>query len=485
MKDLAELAIDIGQSKGATALEVRIQELTNEEIELRDLVPTNLTSTESCGIGIKVYQENSWGFASTSVLNKNGVEETVMLALEIAKAGAGISHNTSSRVPEPVHVDHWVLPIHQDTFTISVEEKLRLLEKINRTCQNVKGVRSVISNMAFQRRHQYFSNMEGSQIDQVSYLGGVGFVVIASDGNDRQVRSYPNSFGGQFAATGYELVYDWPLLENAERIAEEAVALLRAPECPSRKCDLILDGSQLALQIHETFGHPAELDRVLGYEANFAGTSFLTREQRHNLRYSSDIVNLYADARPAHIIAAGTYAYDDEGVAAQRTDLVKNGIFVNYLFSRDTAAEIGEPRSNGCVRASGWNRVPIIRQTNVCLEPGNWQLEALIADTEDGILMQTNKSWSIDDKRENFQFGTEIAWEIKNGKRTRILKNPTYSGLTTDFWQSCDAICGKDEWVLWGIPNCGKGQPEQLLAISHGASPARFRNIDVGVSRAK
>jgi TldD protein len=241
----------------------------------------------------------------------------------------------------------------------------------------------------------------------------------------------------------------------------------------------------LALQIHESCGHPAELDRVLGYEANFAGTSFLTKDKRNALRYSSDIVNLYADARPEHLAGAGTFAYDDEGVAAQRTDLVKNGIFVNYLFSRDTAAEIGEQRSNGCMRASSWNRTPLIRQTNVCLEPGNWELEALIADTKNGILMQTNKSWSIDDKRENFQFGTEIAWEIRNGKKTRILKNPTYTGVTTDFWQSCDAICNKDEWQLWGIPNCGKGQPEQVIAISHGAAPARFRNINVGGSRVK
>ncbi|MFQ5631673.1 MAG: TldD/PmbA family protein [bacterium] len=485
MKDLAELAIEIGETGGVSAIEVRIQELANEEIELRDLVPTNLTLNESYGVGIKVYRKNGWGFASTSVLNKSGIEKTVKLALEIADASAAASLDTHARVSEPVHVDSWVLPIHHDPFKISVEEKLQLLEKINTTCHKVAGVRAVVSNMAFQRRHQYFANLEGSRIDQVSYLGGVGFVVVASDGNDRQVRSYPNSFGGQIAATGYELVYDWPLVENAERIAEEAVALLHAPECPVRNCDLILDSSQLALQIHETFGHPAELDRVLGYEANFAGTSFLTREKRLKLRYSSDIVNLYADARPTKITGARTFAYDDEGVTAQRTELVKDGIFVNYLFSRDTAAEIDASRSNGCVRASGWNRVPIIRQTNVCLEPGEWELEELIADTKDGVLMQTNKSWSIDDKRENFQFGTEIAWEIKKGKRTRILKNPTYGGLTTDFWRSCDAICGKAEWTLWGIPNCGKGQPEQILAISHGASPARFRNIDVGISRAK
>ena len=246
---------------------------------------------------------------------------------------------------------------------------------------------------------------------------------------------------------------------------------------------IILDGSQLGLQIHESVGHPIELDRVLGMEANFAGTSFLTLEKLGNLRYGSELVNVVADARQEHGPGLGTFAYDDEGVAAQWTPIITNGRFTGYLSSRETAHTIGAARSGGTLRAEGWNRLPMIRMTNVSILPGEkpLSLEQLIAATDDGIYMETNKSWSIDDKRYNFQFGCEIAWEIKSGKRVRMLKNPSYSGITTEFWNSMDAICSRDEWTLWGTPNCGKGQPQQVMGTGHGASPARFRNIRVGL----
>jgi TldD protein len=236
------------------------------------------------------------------------------------------------------------------------------------------------------------------------------------------------------------------------------------------------------LQIHESIGHPIELDRVLGMEANFAGTSFLTLEKLGNLRYGSELVNVVADARQEHGPGLGTFAYDDEGVAAQSTPIITNGRFTGYLSSRETAHTIGAARSGGTLRAEGWNRLPMIRMTNVSILPGEkpLSLEQLIAATDQGIYMETNKSWSIDDKRYNFQFGCEIAWEIKRGKRARMLKNPSYSGITTEFWNSMDAICSRDEWTLWGTPNCGKGQPQQVVGTGHGASPARFRNIRVG-----
>lgn len=479
VKAIVENALDVATARGATGAEVRLVELKKEEIEMQDRVPSKLTFDESQGIGIKIYTENGWGFASTNEVEPAEIERVVSRAIALAQA-----HRrplSLPRVPEPAHVDKWVLPIHQDPFEISVEEKLRLLDEINSSCLKVRGIQTVYSSMAFERRRQLFANLEGSRIEQLSYLSGVGYVVVASNGAERQIRSYPNSFGGQYAAAGYELIYHWPLLENAQRIAEEAVALLDAPDCPSRECDLILDGSQLALQIHESCGQPAELDRVLGYETNFAGTSFLTPAHRRQLKYSSNIVNIYADARPDRFAGAGTFAYDDEGVQAQRTDIVKDGCFVNFLTSRDLAGAVQDERSNGCVRASGWNRAPLIRMTNICLAPHEGTLDQLIADTKDGIYMKTNKSWSIDDRRYNFQFGTELAWEVKNGHKTRMLKNPTYGGTTTRFWQSCDAICGNAEWELWGIPNCGKGQPEQILAVSHGASPARFRRVKIGV----
>ncbi|MGA6985554.1 MAG: TldD/PmbA family protein, partial [Terriglobales bacterium] len=301
-------------------------------------------------------------------------------------------------------------------------------------------------------------------------------------GSEIQKRSYPNSFGGQWQNLGYELIEEMKLPENARRVSEEAVALHRAEQCPEGTATIILDGSQLGLQIHESIGHPIELDRVLGMEANFAGTSFLTLENLGHLRYGSELVNVVADARQEHGPGLGTFAYDDEGVAAQSTPIITHGRFAGYLSSRETAHTVGAARSGGTLRAEGWNRLPMIRMTNVSILPGEkpLSLEQLIAATDDGIYMETNKSWSIDDKRYNFQFGCEIAWEIKHGKRLRMLKNPSYSGITTEFWNSMDAICSRDEWALWGTPNCGKGQPQQVVGTGHGASPARFRKIRVG-----
>jgi TldD protein len=315
-------------------------------------------------------------------------------------------------------------------------------------------------------------------------LSGAGFVALAFANGDIQKRSYPNSFGGQYQLKGYELIHELRLLENARRVGEEAVALHRAIQCPQWNGTLILDSSQLGLQIHESVGHPIELDRVLGTEANFAGMSFLTLDNLRKLRYGSNLVNVVADARIEHGPGLGTFAYDDEGVAAQRADIIRDGEFVNYISSRETAAEIGEPRSTGAMRAEGWNRLPLVRMTNISIVPGPTPLglEDLIADTEDGVYLETNRSWSIDDKRFNFQFGTEIGWEIKRGKRTRMVKNPSYSGITTEFWNSMDAICSAEHWTLWGTPNCGKGQPQQTMGTGHGAAPARFRNVKIGTA---
>jgi TldD protein len=332
--------------------------------------------------------------------------------------------------------------------------------------------------MSFSRERQIFVSTLGSAIDQTRTVSGAGFEANSFRGDEIQKRSYPNSFGGQHQLKGYELVSELNLLENAPRIAEEAVALHSAAQCPEGRFDLILDSSQLGLQIHESIGHPIELDRVLGSEANYAGMSFLTLDKLNALRYGSDIVNVVADARIEHGPGLGTFAFDDEGVPAQRSQVIENGLFRAYLASRETAATIGLPRSNGCMRAEGWARLPLIRMTNVSLLPGEQTLGQVFDG--DGIYMETNKSWSIDDKRYNFQFGSEIGWEIRNGRRTRMLKNPSYSGITTEFWNSCTAVAGPEHWTLWGTPNCGKGQPEQVMGTGHGASPARFRDVKIG-----
>ena len=284
---------------------------------------------------------------------------------------------------------------------------------------------------------------------------------------------------------GYELVESFDLVGNAPRIAEECVALHSAAQCPEGQKTIILGSSQLGLQIHESIGHPIELDRVLGMEANFAGMSFLTTEKLRKLKYGSDIVNVVADARLEHGPGLGTFAYDDEGVPAQCTPIITDGLFTGYLSNRETASAIGEKRSGGTMRCESWNRLPMIRMTNISINPGTWKYDDLIADTDDAILMETNRSWSIDDRRYHFQFSTEIGWEIKGGKKGRMIKNPSYSGITTEFWNSCDAICSRDYWTLWGTPNCGKGQPQQVMGTGHGASPARFRNIKVGIAFAK
>ncbi|MEM3393626.1 MAG: TldD/PmbA family protein, partial [Candidatus Methanomethylicia archaeon] len=246
--------------------------------------------------------------------------------------------------------------------------------------------------------------------------------------------------------------------------------------------NVIIGGSQLALQIHESCGHPTELDRALGAEAAYAGTSFLTPDKLGKFRYGSEIVNLVADATAPG--GLGTFGYDDEGVPAQRVYLVREGIFVNYLSDRTSAGELGL-ESTGAARASGWNRIPIVRMTNINLEPGDWDFEELIRETKQGIYMETNRSWSIDDKRLNFQFGTQIAYLIENGEMKELVKNAVYTGITYEFWRNCDAICNSKYWRMYGTPNCGKGQPGQMMYVGHGTAPARFKNIRVfgGVRR--
>ncbi len=343
----------------------------------------------------------------------------------------------------------------------------------------IAGVTLSETSMQFRRIEQWYASTIGSRIHQIKMQSGAGIVAMSFAGDELQKRSYPASFGGQHQLAGYELIESLDLVGNAPRVAEEAVALHKAAQCPEGERTIILEGSQLGLQVHESVGHPIELDRVLGMEANFAGMSFLTLEKLGKLRYASDIVNVVADARLEHGPGLGTFGYDDEGVPAQCTPVITNGLFTGYLSDRETAPAIGLDRSGGTMRAESWNRLPMIRMTNISLLPGAWRYDDLIADTDDAILMATNRSWSIDDRRYHFQFSTEIGWEIKSGKRTRMLKNPSYSGITTEFWNSCDAICSRDHWTLWGTPNCGKGQPMQTMGTGHGAAPSRFRNIRV------
>ena len=480
MKELTDIALDTATQRGASYADIRIIHTEDESVYAKNEKPSQIDRSDDLGFGVRVIANGAWGFASSNEVNKSEVEKIAVLAVEIAKASATLATEAVSLAPEEPHQDVWQTPVQIDPFQVGIEKKIDLLLEINAELMKVKQIKVANSQMNFTREHQFFANTEGSFIEQTLIFSEVGYSATAVGDGDMQRRSFPSSFGGQGMTKGYELVEELPLLENTRRTAEEAAMLLTAKQCPQRTTDLILEGSQLALQIHESIGHPTELDRVLGTEANYAGTSFATIDKLGKLQYGSPIVNIVADSTVLHGMA--TVGYDDEGVAAQKWHIIKDGILVGYLTSRETVSAIGGNQSHGAMRAHGWSNIPLIRMTNMSLMPGDWTLEELIADTKDGVYMETNKSWSIDQQRVNFQFATEIAWEIKNGKKIQPLKNPSYQGITTEFWNSCDAICNEDYFVLWGLSNCGKGQPGQVAQMSHGAAPARFRNVKVGVA---
>ena len=482
MKQIANWVLDTAALRGASYADTRIVAERSRALTTKNGKVGSAADAESLGMSVRVIADGAWGFAASAELGRDAVEATAARAVEIARASARVKQHDVRLAPEKPVVAEWTTPYKIDPFSVSVEQNIELLLKIDAELRAVAGITLAEANLNFHREEQWFASSEGSDIHQTKLSTGAGYAAYAFAGNEIQKRSYPNSYGGQWQNKGYELIDELELVKNARRIAEEAVALHGADQCPEGTFDVILDSSQLGLQIHESIGHPIELDRVLGMEANFAGTSFLTLDKLRTLRYGSELVNVVADARQEHGPGLGTFGFDDEGVPAQCTPIITNGLFTGYLSSRETAHTIGESRSGGTLRAEGWNRLPMIRMTNISLLPGAkpLSLEQLIAGTDHGILMQTNRSWSIDDKRFHFQFGCEIGWEIKNGRRVRMVKNPSYSGITTEFWNSLDAICSREEWTLWGTPNCGKGQPQQVMGTGHGAAPSRFRGIRVG-----
>jgi TldD protein len=482
MWDLSTHALDTARLRGASYADVRVMHLRQRDLTTKNGQVGTLAQSESIGLGIRVLANGAWGFASTDHLTRDGVSACAAQAVTIAKASALAKRSNAVMVPEDPYVDSWQSPFRKDPFEIPLETQLALLLAADGEMCRVKGVTLTETGMQFRKIDSWFASSIGSRIHQRKVITGCGIAATSFQDEEIHKRSYPNSFGGQHSLQGYELVESLDLLKHAPRVAEESAALHSAAQCPQKTGTLILGSTQLGLQIHESVGHPIELDRVLGQEANFAGTSFLTLDQLNKLRYGSDIVNVVADARLDHGPGLGTFAYDDEGVPAQCTDIIKDGQFRGYLSNRETAHLIGLKRSSGTMRTESWNRLPIIRMTNISLLPGTWSFDDLLADTDDGILMETNRSWSIDDRRYQFQFSTEVGWEIKGGKKARMLKNPSYSGITTEFWNSCDAICNSDHWTLWGTPNCGKGQPMQTMGTGHGTSPARFRNIRIGAA---
>ena len=485
MDQILANALDTARQRGAAYADVRLVVNREQRIVVRNGVVETLTSDESVGMGIRALYEGAWGFASTRELSNGSADRAAALAMEIARASArvnGAGPNARELLGRPVDSKGvYSTPIDVDPFAVPLADKLAILLAADAEMDRVPQVSARMGNVLAIREHRTFANTEGAMVEQTIYEGGGGIQATAVGNGETQRRSYPQSHGRQQGCAGWEYVVAMDLPANARRVAEEAAELLSAEQCPTNvTTDLVIEGSQLALQIHESCGHAVELDRALGDEAAFAGTSFLTPDLLHNFQYGSDHVNITADSTSA--TGLGTFGWDDEGVPAQSTDIIRNGRFVGYLMSRESAARLGLD-SNSCMRASSWNRIPLIRMTNVSLSPGEWALDDLIADTDDGIYLETNRSWSIDDRRYNFQFGTEVGREIKHGKLGRLLRNCTYTGITPEFWRSCDAVCGPQHWQLWGTPRCGKGQPGQIAHTSHGASASRFRGVRVGVMR--
>lgn len=483
MQDLAKRALNIAQQLGASYADVRVMERITEGISVKNGHVEGVSSQSSSGFNVRVIVNGAWGFAASARMDNTEVERVTKQAVQIARASALVSGDPVRLAPLPVQRGSYQTPLQKDPFAIPLNEKVQLLLDADAAMRSAQGVALSSAQMEYAREHKYFASSEGSEIEQELHEAGAGMSASAVDPESQEIqtRSYPNSFGVHGGTGGYEFIEALKLVEHGARVGEEAVKLLSAPQCPGGTRTIILDAPQTGLQIHESCGHPIELDRVLGMEAGFVGKSFLTLDRLNsNYRYGSEVVNMTADATIPG--ALGTFGWDDEGVPAQRTPIVSNGIFTGYLMSRDTASML-DLSSNGCVRADSWNRLPMIRMTNVSLEPGTWKLADLIADTDDGIFMSINKSWSIDDRRLNFQFGVELAYEIKNGKLGQMYKNATYTGITPQFWGSCDAVCGGDEWIVWGLPNCGKGEPMQVMRTGHGAAPTRFRNVQVGVGR--
>ena len=481
MDQLLLSTLDTAKVKGAEYADIRSVETSQERFVVRNGAVETITRDESTGFGIRVLINGAWGFASSPDITSDNLNKTTALAIQIAKASASHNRNAVDLGPAVTSKGTYITPIEIDPFKIPLDQKIDLLLESDKCMASVKKIRSRLSSLVFIREHKIFANTEGAYTDQTIYESGGGIQSTAVGDSEVQRRSYPQMNGRQQGCAGWEYITSLDIPGNSEKTAMEAAALLTAESCPTDIItDVIIGGSQLALQVHESCGHPIELDRVLGEEAAYAGTSFLTPDKLNNFSYGSEYVNITADS--LRTPGLGSFGWDDEGVPSQTTPIVSSGQFVGYLMSRESASTLGLT-SNGCMRASSWNRLPMIRMTNVSLEAGTWSLDDLISDTDSGIFMETNRSWSIDDRRYNFQFGTEMGYEIKNGKIGKLLKNCTYTGITPEFWNSCDAVCNSDHWVMWGTPNCGKGQPGQIGHTGHGASPARFRNIRVGVLR--
>ncbi len=477
MRELCRTAVEAALAAGASYADARIVVRRAQRIATKNGLVDEISDLESEGIGVRVLVDGTWGFASEGRLDEAAARESATRASAFARAAAGTRTERALAPTEPRRASYKT-PAARNPFEVSIADKVELCLRAERGLRQ-PGVNVTQAAVRAQSEHKLLLTSDGTEVDQEILECGGGIDALASHDGVFQMRSYPSAHVGSSAQAGWEYVEGLDLEGAAPLVGEQAAALARAPRCPDGVTTVVIDAEQMQLQVHESVGHPTELDRVYGTEASYAGTSFLAPANLGTLRYGSDLMNVTADATTP--TGLGTFAFDDEGVAARREPVVEAGILRSFLSSRESAARLGAG-AGGSMRADGWSRMPLVRMTNLHLEPGEGTFDELLDGIEAGIYLERNRSWSIDDKRLNFQFGTQAAWEIRNGRLGRLLRDAVYTGVTPVFWGSLDAVAGVSEWRLHGLTNCGKGQPGQHAHVSHGASPARFRNVEVGAS---
>jgi TldD protein len=429
------------------------------------------------GIGVRVLVDGTWGFAARPVQDAADAVRAAEQALATARASVGTSAPVRF-APMPAASGRYETAVEIDPFAVDAGTRQRLLDEVLANATRPREVAAAQAGVNAKRQHRHLGNSEGSRQHQHFLETGAGLVANAVGHGDVQRRSYPNSFHGNTAAAGWEYIATLDLVNQAVRVGEEAVALLTAPVAPAGTADVVIGAQQVSLQIHESSGHALELDRILGDEANYAGTSFLSVDDIGSRRYGSPAVTITSD--PTIPGTRGSFAFDDEGTPARRTRLIDQGLFAATLSNRDAAGRSGQ-QLTGAARSDGWAYLPVCFSTHVYLEPGQGSLDELLERMGDGFYIDDNRSWSIDNRRWNFQFGTEVAYEVRRGRRGRLLKNFSYGGITPQFWGSVEAVAGPEELRIFGYP-CGKGEPKQWGFLSHAAAPMLVRNLRIGVA---
>jgi TldD protein len=500
-KGLADVALAEARKNGCTYADIRFTRRTNSSVNASGGNPDfegfggfgggrgrasgsgfgDGDERGAAGCGVRVIHGGVWGFASSPIVTEDEIRRITRIATEVAKGSAIAKRMDVRLAPVPAYVDYWTTPIEKDPDKISRDDKLALVQKVVDIASTTKHVTNVSASVQIEREWKYFASTEGSYIEQELWSARPSFTVTARKDGETRARTYV----GEMMTGGWEVVDKAQMVENAERIAAEAVEFCTAKPIDMGVKDLILTPSHAMLTIHEIVGHATELDRILGYEANYAGTSFIKVSDLGKLKYGSKLFNVTADRnRPG---AIGTVGYDDDGVKTQEWPLVREGILVGLQTNREMAHLIREKESRGCTSANSWRDYPFLRMPNVHVEPGTGGAptpEQIIADTKDGVLIEGRGSYSIDQQRYNGQFGGNAFWEVKNGKITRMVGNVTYNAITTDFWGNLDAVSGKDSWRMFGTSGDAKGQPIQTNSISHGSPWLRIRKIMVGAAYA-